>query len=198
LKQAILIACKMQWRSDRSDWHAEGIIRLDELCDRADARSGRRMVDAAHPAQCLLRFEDFRGHLGIATNVLASRLEKLVEVGILRRERSPDDGRAYDYRLTEKGLALYPVLVAMTDWGEQWAGNPKGARVILRDRRTRKPVERVIVRSGDGRPLGPFDVIAQPGPGADERIRTLLNGAWRVGRSSKDALMPPRRRKVPK
>jgi DNA-binding HxlR family transcriptional regulator len=144
------------------------------------------------------RFEDFREHLGIATNVLASRLEKLVEVGILRRERSPDDGRAYDYRLTEKGLALYPVLVAMTDWGEQWAGNPKGARVILRDRRTRKPVERVIVRSGDGRPLGPFDVIAQPGPGADERIRTLLNGAWRVGRSSKDALMPPRRRKVPK
>jgi DNA-binding HxlR family transcriptional regulator len=134
----------------------------------------------------MTRFEDFREHLGIATNVLASRLGRLVKVGILRREKSTGDGRSYDYRLTEKGLALYPVLIAMTDWGERWAGNPKGPRIKLSDRKTGKPVERVAVRSRDGRALGPFDVIARPGPGADDKIRQLINGG-RAGTSGKDA-----------
>lgn len=131
------------------------------------------------------RFEDFREHLGIATNILASRLEKLVRAGILRRERSAGDGRSHDYRLTEKGLTLYPVLIAMTDWGERWAANPKGARIKLCDRRTGRPVERVTVRSRDGRALRPADVVARPGPGADGKIRRLLDGPWRASEPGK-------------
>lgn len=143
------------------------------------------------------RFDDFKQHLGIATNVLASRLGKLVKVGILRCEKARDDGRARDYRLTEKGLALYPILIAMTDWGEHWAPDPKGPRIMLRDRRTGRPVDRVAVRSRDGRALAPADVIAKAGRGADDKIRQLVDRAWR-DRAVKDrgrrADDPPYRR----
>lgn len=125
------------------------------------------------------RFDDFHDHLGIATNVLASRLDKLVQVGILERRRSAEDRRVRDYTLTEKGLALYPLLVALTDWGERWAPNPRGRRIELRDRRTGAPIERVVVRGRDGRILGPSDVIARAGRGADDKIRQLVNRAWR-------------------
>lgn len=122
----------------------------------------------------MTRFDDFQKDLGVATNILAARLESLVRAGILRRERAAEDRRAVDYRLTRKGLALYPVLIALTDWGERWAPNPKGRRILLRDRKTGRAVERVGVRSRDGRVLGPSDVLARPGPGADARIRRLL------------------------
>lgn len=122
----------------------------------------------------MTRFDDFQKDLGVATNILAARLGRLVKAGILRRERATKDGRAVDYRLTRKGLDLYPVLIALTDWGERWAANPKGSRILLRDRKTGRAVERVSVRSRDGRPLGPSDVVARPGPGSDARIRRLL------------------------
>lgn len=125
------------------------------------------------------RFDDFQDHLGIATNVLASRLDKLVQVGILDRRKSSEDRRVRDYTLTEKGLALYPLLVALTDWGERWAPNPRGRRIVLRDRRTGATIERVAVRSRDGRILRPSDVIARAGGGADDKIRQLVNRAWR-------------------
>jgi len=61
------------------------------------------------------RFGDFQHNLGIATNVLASRLESFVEAGIMER-----DGSA-DYVLTEKGRALAVALIALTEWGDEWA-----------------------------------------------------------------------------
>jgi DNA-binding HxlR family transcriptional regulator len=125
------------------------------------------------------RFHDFREHLGIATNVLAARLGKLVRVGILVRRASPDDGRARDYELTEKGLALYPVLIAITDWGERWAPDPKGPRILLRDRQTGAPIARIAVKSRDGRILRPCDVVARSGRGADDKIRQLVDRGWR-------------------
>jgi DNA-binding HxlR family transcriptional regulator len=64
----------------------------------------------------LTRFSDFQRSLGIATNVLSKRLEGFVDSGIL--ERSEDDPQ--DYRLTKKGRALKPVVMAMSAWGEKW------------------------------------------------------------------------------
>ncbi len=122
----------------------------------------------------MTRFDELRAHLGIATNVLSSRLRKLVAYGIMTRAPAADDGRAADYRLTESGLALYPVLIAMTEWGERWAPNPKGARIELFERSTGKRIAGVAVRSSSGRALRPRDVRAVAGPGADRKIRALL------------------------
>jgi DNA-binding HxlR family transcriptional regulator len=66
------------------------------------------------------RFEDFQSTLGISRSRLADRLERLVEHGILRREAYKAGRTRYEYRLTEKGLDLYPVLMALRDWGDRY------------------------------------------------------------------------------
>jgi DNA-binding HxlR family transcriptional regulator len=126
------------------------------------------------------RFDDFRDHLGIASNVLATRLRKLTRAGILRKTRAKDDGRAFEYRLTGKGAALYPLLIAMTDWGERFAAHPRGPRIVFVDRRSRRPVRRVAVTDADGRALRPQDIVARPGRGADDKIRALLEKRFRT------------------
>ncbi len=67
------------------------------------------------------RFEDFQQSLGISRSLLSERLGRLVDAGVLRREPYKDDVRTRDrYRLTERGLDLYPVLIALRDWGDRY------------------------------------------------------------------------------
>jgi DNA-binding HxlR family transcriptional regulator len=66
------------------------------------------------------QFGEFERRLGIAKNVLSSRLKHLVEAGVLERRPSRDDARQIEYRLTERGKDLAPVLVALSQWGERW------------------------------------------------------------------------------
>jgi DNA-binding HxlR family transcriptional regulator len=100
----------------------------------------------------LSHFEQFQGQLGIARNILASRLAKLVQHGILERCDCEDDRRKVIYQLTPKGEALLPTLIALRQWGERWESccpsNP-----VLVDRRDEKPVRDIHVTAVDGRPL---------------------------------------------
>jgi len=81
------------------------------------------------------RFEDFHRRTGIARNILSTRLHALVENGILTREAStPPDGHV-EYRLTPKGLDLYPVLVSLLRWGDTWMAGEGGPPVKLKHRR---------------------------------------------------------------
>jgi DNA-binding HxlR family transcriptional regulator len=77
------------------------------------------------------RFDDFQRNLGIARNVLTDRLNRLVEHGILRRERYQERPERFEYRLTEKGLALYEPLVAILRWGDTWLADEAGPPVEL-------------------------------------------------------------------
>jgi len=97
-------------------------------------------------------FEDFQATLGIARNILSNRLGKLVANGIMSREPVPSDKRRIAYRLTEKGLGLVPVMIALRQWGERWSGNPP-AGPILCDSRDRRPVRAVTIQAWDGRAL---------------------------------------------
>ena len=74
------------------------------------------------------RFDDMRERAGIPRQVLANRLALLVEQGILRREpyREPGARLRHEYRLTDKGLDLYPVLVAVREWGDRYLADPGG------------------------------------------------------------------------
>ena len=72
------------------------------------------------------RFEDFQRGIGLARNVLAERLNWLVDQGILERRRYDEHTtrELYEYRLTDKGRALFPAYVALMQWGNEWTGLP--------------------------------------------------------------------------
>jgi DNA-binding HxlR family transcriptional regulator len=110
----------------------------------------------------LRRFDQFQKSLGIARNVLSDRLKKLVLAGVLQRSEGPGHP---EYRLTEKGLALQPVLIAMTHWGDTYSPHPDGARLTFVDRRDGKPIKRMAVYAADGRQLKPKEIKARTGPG---------------------------------
>ncbi|MGH2584181.1 MAG: winged helix-turn-helix transcriptional regulator [Dehalococcoidia bacterium] len=75
------------------------------------------------------RFEHFAARLPIARNVLTDRLQTLVDHGILRRHRYQERPDRYEYRLTEKGMELYPVLIALLQWGDRYLAGEDGPPV---------------------------------------------------------------------
>ena len=107
----------------------------------------------------LRRFGEFQKNLGLAKNILSSRLRNLVDHGIL--ESAPaSDGSAYqEYVLTKKGRGLFQMLVALRQWGEDYFFAPGETHVALVDAKHHKPVRRLELRSQDGRVLGPGDTV---------------------------------------
>jgi DNA-binding HxlR family transcriptional regulator len=120
------------------------------------------------------RFADFEASLGIAKNVLASRLRHLVRHGILERVDAGREGTRFEYVLTAKGEALLPVLTTLREWSDRWVFGPGEEPVIVRERRTGRRVPRLELRGADGRPLGRRDLRTERGPGADPQIQRLL------------------------
>ncbi|MDN4630172.1 helix-turn-helix domain-containing protein [Sphingomonas sp. PsM26] len=106
----------------------------------------------------LHHFEEFQSELGIARNILANRLGRLVEHGILTRDAMIKDRRKIQYQLTEKGAALLPAMLALRQWGERWETGFRASPVLVaaRDRRPIGPIE---VRSWDGRVLTKRDLL---------------------------------------
>ena len=86
------------------------------------------------------RFDDMRRHTSIPRQVLTDRLALFVEHGILRKEpyRSPGGGAHHEYRLTDKGIDLYPVLIAIAQWGDRYLADPAGPRCPVRAPRLRR------------------------------------------------------------
>ncbi|HTL84058.1 MAG TPA: helix-turn-helix domain-containing protein [Acidimicrobiia bacterium] len=111
------------------------------------------------------RFDDFQARLGISRNVLNQRLNHLVEHGILDRVPYQEHPPRSEYRLTEKGRDLWPVVTAMRQWGDRWAA-PDGPPLKLRHKKCGKLVKAVPVCSHCGEELELRDVSATPGPGA--------------------------------
>jgi DNA-binding HxlR family transcriptional regulator len=105
----------------------------------------------------LHHFEEFQSTLGIARNILANRLGRLVEHGILQRRPLPEDRRKIEYRLTEKGAELLPAVLALRQWGERW-GNGIPSTPVLVDKRDHQPITRVGIQAHDGRVLGLEDL----------------------------------------
>jgi DNA-binding HxlR family transcriptional regulator len=112
----------------------------------------------------LHHFEEFQAELGIARNILSDRLARLVAHDILTRAPLMEDRRRIDYRLTAKGAALLPTMVALRQWGERWeTGVP--ASPVLVDARDGEPIETVAVFAHDGRVLGEGELVWAAVPG---------------------------------
>ncbi|WP_225829319.1 winged helix-turn-helix transcriptional regulator [Streptomyces naphthomycinicus] len=112
------------------------------------------------------RFGQFQRSLGIAKNILASRLRALEEAGVMGTAPASDGSPYQEYVLTEKGRALFPVVVALRQWGERHCFEPGEAHSRLLDRRDGRPLSPLEIRSGDGRPVGPDETVVEK-PGTD-------------------------------
>ena len=114
------------------------------------------------------RFDDMQRRTGAPRQVLSSRLSRLVAEGILRKVPYQESGQRsrHEYRLTEKGIELYPVIAALLAWGDKYAAAPGGPAVELTHRDCGAPVFLQLACS-DGHVLGSArDVTPVPGPGA--------------------------------
>jgi len=112
------------------------------------------------------RFEDFQRNLGIARNVLTDRLGRLVEEGILERVPYHDRPARFEYRLTEKGVDLWPVMIALLQWGDRYYSAETGPPRVIRHRGCGGEITRHLTCGACGAELGPRDVVAESGPGA--------------------------------
>ncbi len=114
------------------------------------------------------RFDDMQRRTGIPRQVLSSRLARLTREGLLRKVPYQEVGQRSrtEYRLTSKGLDLYPVLVALMQWGDRYEAGPDGPPVQLRHRDCGEPVQlRLSCRAGHTLESA-RDVTPVPGPGA--------------------------------
>jgi DNA-binding HxlR family transcriptional regulator len=111
------------------------------------------------------RFDDFVERLGISRNVLTTRLDKLVDAGILER-RPYETGRArYDYVLTDKGRALWPVMTTLRQWGDEWILGVGNEPLLLEHRDHGHTSTALLTCDVCGEPLDARSVRAIPGPG---------------------------------
>jgi DNA-binding HxlR family transcriptional regulator len=114
------------------------------------------------------RFDDMRRRTGMPRQVLSQRLGRLVSEGLLRKMPYRESGqrRRDEYRLTDKGLDLYPVLVALMQWGDRYEVGPAGPPVLLRHRDCGEPVQ-LQLSCGAGHVVeSARQVTPVPGPGA--------------------------------
>ena len=110
------------------------------------------------------RFDDHQRWLGIARNVLQSRLERLVEEGILSKELYQEHPPRYEYRLTQKGIDLWPVLVTLLQWGDRYSAS-EGPPMVLHHRDCGGEVDGHLRCTKCGADLNARDVRPSEGPG---------------------------------
>ena len=119
--------------------------------------------------ECFLRtrrFEGFQSALGITRHLLAERLKKLVRLGILRRIPYQESPRRHEYILTQKGLDLYPIMMAIVHWGDTHMVDERGRPLLHEHKKCGKLFDPVMVCSECGEPLQAKEVVVRPGPGA--------------------------------
>lgn len=121
-------------------------------------------------------FNAFERELGIARNILADRLKKLVEAGLMDRQPSATDRRAVEYRLSPAGRALFPVLIGLTQWASEHLCKGEHAIRFI-ERETGQDIAPLAVQSQNGRPLELKDIDMIAGPDADQALDKRFKAA---------------------
>ena len=117
------------------------------------------------------RFSEFQKNLGCAKNILTVRLRALVDQGILKTAPASDGSAYQEYVLTPKGRGVFPVLVALRQWSEEFSCEGGGFPTLLVDRAKGRPVRKLELHGGDGRLLEYGDTEVRPNPGVKRRRR---------------------------
>src|ERR1700733_3601382 len=122
----------------------------------------------------LRRFDQIQANLGIARNVLQSRLERLIEQGVLERTLYQERPPRYEYKLTEKGIDLWPIVVSLMQGGDRHTPPAGGPAVVLEHRGCGGAVDEHRVCEKCGKPLSARESPGRPGPGASPKPPLLL------------------------
>jgi len=138
------------------------------------------------------RFQQFESNLGIAKNVLSDRLSKLVENGVLSKERLDEPGQRFEYELTPKGRDLWILITAMRLWSDKWVFGEAEVPVKFRERATGREVARLVAVDADGVPVDASDLESVRGPGWPKGAKVPQAVPW-----ASPPLSPPTRHRKP-
>jgi DNA-binding HxlR family transcriptional regulator len=111
------------------------------------------------------RFDHFQSTLGVTRQVLAERLARLVEEGVLKKQTYQERPPRYEYRLTQKGRDLHPILLMLVAWGDKWLDEGRGAPLEYRHKECGKVTKPTLVCSECGEPVTARDLAPLAGPG---------------------------------
>ena len=114
------------------------------------------------------RFDQIRANTGLASNILSDRLNTLVANGVLRRMLYQERPERYEYRLTRKGIDLYPVLITLMEWGSRY-GELEQPAIVLEHKSCGATMMPHLACPECGEAVTAHDVRARPGPGATLR-----------------------------
>jgi DNA-binding HxlR family transcriptional regulator len=129
----------------------------------------------------MARFEDIRRDLGIASNVLAVRLDDLEQHGVVERRQYQSAPARHEYVLTEKGRDLYPVIATLVAWGDKWLAEPAGPPALTVHAECGHVTTAKAVCAECGGELNAANAIAAAGPGAKPGPGTAVIGAYLTG-----------------
>ncbi|HEX3004108.1 MAG TPA: helix-turn-helix domain-containing protein [Angustibacter sp.] len=147
-------------RTDTSDWPCNIARSADVLGDHWNLLLLREACLGTR------RYEEFQRALGIGRNMLALRLGRLVDEGLLDRVEYQRSPLRHEYRLTDKGRDAYTVLAAMDAWGRRWLAGPEGTPVLLHHEPCDHDMHALVVCSECRRPIDVREVTARPAPTA--------------------------------
>jgi DNA-binding HxlR family transcriptional regulator len=129
---------------------------LDVLGDTWSVLVMREMFLGTH------RFDQFQAHLGIARNILAARLRRLGDHGILAKRVYQEHPPRFEYHLTRKGVDLYPVIIGLMQWGDHYLAGADGGPVVLEHTRCGQLTELVQACRACGEAIDPREMRALP------------------------------------
>ncbi|MFE1884538.1 winged helix-turn-helix transcriptional regulator [Streptomyces diastatochromogenes] len=129
------------------------------------------------------RFDEFQQQLGIARNTLTDRLRRLVDEGLMEKRLYESEPPRYEYHLTEKGHDFFPVLAAITRWGDRWLAGEEGAPVTLHHDACDHDAHAEVVCSACGEQMRSEDTSIRLGPGYPERLKARPDTQRRFARS---------------
>jgi DNA-binding HxlR family transcriptional regulator len=143
----------------------------------------------------LRRFDQLQKSLDIAPNMLARRLNSLVEAGLLERRRYSERPLRYEYLPTDLARDFRPVMWTLLSWGNRHFF-PEGPSVVIIDKETGARAEPIVVDRISGRPMTDSGFCSAPGPAADERTRRRYEPASAAGEAGTvtEEPRPPKRR----
>ena len=132
------------------------------------------------------RFDDFQARLGIGRPILADRLQKLLDHFVLTKVAYQQNPTRHEYRLTQKGIDLYPVIMAIVHWGDVHMSGKKGRPLLHVHAKCGHQFDPVHTCSECGETLDAREVNVEPGPGAADAAHMPIEAAKsrRIARSA--------------